>query len=149
MTNDLETLQAACAGEREEIGQRLAIGPTRWFAGKPAPSAPGTVALALGDLTLVFAEKDLLQVRKQDELFFVKVASDANFLLRLEAVFKAEGSPPGCDCEVADVGRASLRSGLYLGEVTICRRDKLCITIFGRNFCIDVIVCGDDIRIAD
>ncbi|MEO6093428.1 MAG: hypothetical protein ABIT04_01640 [Novosphingobium sp.] len=99
MADDFERLKEACYActpikEAERIGQ----GESRWFAGYPDPSSRGTVSLLQPTgFRLTFREEDVLEAKRHNKLFLVRVSSEANLSVSMSQVVKA-GSAGRCDC---------------------------------------------------
>ena len=97
MAEELSELVAACSGHRPTSpAERMAEGETHWFIGYPAAAPSEMVALRQTDaLKLVFRQEDVLEVRRDDERFLVRIRDGANMLISFEHVIKAA---PTCDC---------------------------------------------------
>ena len=107
LTNDALTELLAASRQGQQVSQRDAIkqGRTVWYRGKAAPAEDGAVAL---DTTtggrIIIDEKDVRSVAKDpcsgedsgSAIFLVEVASEANVIVRFEAVSKAD--PGDCKC---------------------------------------------------
>ena len=97
-----DALKELLVASRQEpqVSQRDTIkrGQTVWYRGKAAPAEDGTVALdTITGGRIIIAEKDVRSVEKVDSaIFLVEVASEANVLVRFEAVAKAD--PGECKC---------------------------------------------------
>ena len=96
MSDYLDELKRACsATPARSDAERIDEGESSWFAGRAAPADEGFVAIAQDDdIVTVVRERDVLEVRKKDHLFLVRVRADADVLVRFERVTKARP----CDC---------------------------------------------------
>jgi hypothetical protein len=99
---DIESFAAACAkAVRKEPAEATRIGPTHWMLGSPAPADPGMVGLATSPTQTDF-------LRKED-LVEVRIAADANLLVREEQVGRLE--PGNCDCHKTEGAVAKKKGG--------------------------------------
>ena len=77
--------------------------------GHPSPASPGTIALAQpGGFNLTFREKDVVEVKRHKELFFVRTSADTDLLVSAEQVVNARSI--GCDCKSEDSTQTSTQS---------------------------------------
>lgn len=102
MPNLLEELKRACKAESKlSTSERIKEGESHWFAGMPARAEDGFVAIAQeNDIITVIPERDVLEVKKEERLFLVRVRGNADVLVRFERVAKVQaGGDCGCEAD--------------------------------------------------
>ena len=106
MDQYLDELKTACAAIKRSDPERISAGDSTWFAGRPAPADKGFIAIAQDeDIHTVIRVEDVQEVRKEQDIYLVKVSADANVLVRYERVTKAK--PEDCGCGDEDKGEAA------------------------------------------
>ncbi len=98
MKDAFSDLKEACSEQqRKPASELIREGSTSWFAGRPTNAPRDTVALAQkGPFRVIIREEDVKSVEKHEDLYLVEVSADANILIGLEKVIKANLS--GCGC---------------------------------------------------
>jgi hypothetical protein len=77
----------------------LAEGESFWLAGRAAPAETGSVVLATSDkLSVVVSDASILEVKKDDDLFLVRVKAGHSALVRFEAITTLEAPKAKCGC---------------------------------------------------
>ena len=103
-----------------------------------------TIALKLGDASVVVREADVVRTEKRGSLYQIWTRSDANVIVRLESVAKASGKPRPCEC-----GHASTEKNadiiieippMKIPDVN-CEPRYICFTVWGHEFCSLYYVC--------
>ena len=149
MSDYFDELKRACnATPARSDAERIDEGESSWFAGHAAPADEGFVAIAQDDdIVTVIRERDVLEVRKKDHFFLVRVRSDADVLVRFQRVTKAR--PDDCGCEGAkepadeaprSVARASAAFagdpfGPFGAPIGYCRLYIRCVYYGGMRIC--------------
>lgn len=130
MADHLAELKKACSShEAPAPEEKIKDGESRWFMGQPSPASPGTVALAQpGGFNLTFREKDVVEVKRHEHLFFVRTSPDANLLVSVEQVVNATSIGCGCKSEESktESSARSSRGIIWTGwgdDVYIFNRD--------------------------
>jgi len=101
MSHDyLKELHSACNTKKnisdEEI---IETGKTIWIGGKPTYSTKGTIALKTGlNENIVINEKDILEVDKNKDMFFIKVRLGSKIIYRLEIIGEVRPDD-NCNCK--------------------------------------------------
>jgi hypothetical protein len=99
MSDHLADLKKLCRSAPANSEERLVeIGDTMWLMGRPVRAEKGMIAIAQSeDLHIIVRERDIIEVERNEDVFLVKVRSEANLLIRFERVVKAV--PQNCACE--------------------------------------------------
>jgi hypothetical protein len=102
MNQHLDELKRACkAAVKRSDSQRIDQGESTWFFGRPAPADAGFIAISQDEyIRTIIREEDVQEVSKEGDIYFVKVSTDANVLVRYESVTKAK--PVECGCGGSD-----------------------------------------------
>jgi hypothetical protein len=104
----LAELKSACKksiSKSEE--EKIDIGETIWFSGKPVRSPKGTIALDIGiNQTIIINEKNILNVIKEDNFFYVEIASNSNYLYKIE-IISNNSTHSECTCDKGISGSVS------------------------------------------
>lgn len=151
MGTNLDDLRTACRAEpvRSEE-EMIRTGETTWFMGRPTSAPEGMIALAQNeDMHTLIREADVLEVRKQNEFYLVKVSAEANILARFQRVVKARAQE--CDCDDSDdkeapdeISRTLSNQGPFgpFGEpIGSCRLFIRCWYFGGQRICFWWIFC--------
>jgi hypothetical protein len=107
-------------GSAKQIGDRekIAIGRTTWFQGKPAPAEKGMIALDTAQgFRILMREEDVKSVESADDGYFVEVVDGAETIVRFEQVVKADRN--SCHCHegtAADAPGTSARFAGFVGD---------------------------------
>ena len=99
MTKDkIASFLSACAkAEREEPAKSIEAGASLWLLGSPAAATDGMVGLATTPTqTIYLRPADVRDAHETDGRFLIRIAADANLLVREEQVLKL--SPGRCQC---------------------------------------------------
>lgn len=147
-TDHLQALARACSMKRPRDLERINEGETLWLYGRAAPADDGTLALSQGDLTIVVRKDDVRGSKRCGDGFSIGIGANANATFRIERTVRLgdvqQNAADACpDC--AGAGNTAVfnqrpepKGGLGFGSpITLCKVGKLCITILGRNYCID------------
>lgn len=148
MSDYLDELKRACTSTpARSDAERIDEGESSWFAGRAAPAEDGFIAIAQDDdFVTVMRERDVLEVRKIEDKFLVRVRADADVLVRFERVAKAR--PDDCGCDSAEkpaddsppVARASAGFagdpfGPFGAPIGYCRLYIRCVYYGGMRIC--------------
>jgi hypothetical protein len=98
MADTISELKAACSAQPTLSANALIKeGVTNWLGGRAAPAPDGMIGLAQrGGFKLLVPTDQIIAATKHEDMFLVKVRSDADVLLTLEKVAKADLR--GCGC---------------------------------------------------
>jgi hypothetical protein len=88
MGKELNELLEACKSSEEVSDEKLLeIGDTCWLLGQPAPSAKDAVSLRTrSGFIVVVEQKDVVEVKKHEQQFLVKVRKGTDVLCKFSAV---------------------------------------------------------------
>jgi hypothetical protein len=102
MDKYLDELKRACRDEMSHTdSERIKEGESVWLAGRPAAAESGFVSIAQdANIRTIIREQDIQEVRKEGEVFLVRISTEANVLVRYEQVTKAK--PAECGCAAPD-----------------------------------------------
>src|SRR4030095_8477916 len=156
MPNHLAELKKLCKSAPSSRDQELVeTGDTMWLMGRPVSSDDGMIAIAqTDDLHLIVRERDIIEVDRtkdvagSEDLFLVKVRSEANVIVRFQKVVKAV--PQGCGCEYS--GEKETAPSMMLQQqqgdtgpfgvpLGPCRLFTYCYVVGGRVICWWWITC--------
>ena len=130
---EIEAFAAACAKvPRKENAEAVRVGPTHWMLGSPAAAEAGMVGLATSPTQTVFLRKeDLVEVRESDGRYLLRVAADANLLVREESMGRLK--PGGCGCHETEGALAKKKGGgerptgpIIIECTTTCSFETVC-----------------------
>jgi hypothetical protein len=98
MKDAISELKAACSAQPSLSAQALIKqGVTSWLGGRAAPAPDGLIGLAQrGGFKLLVPADQIIAATKHEDMFLVKVRSDADVLITLEQVAKADLRACGC-----------------------------------------------------
>ena len=101
MSDHLADLKKLCRSAPASSDEQLVeIGDTMWLMGRPVSAEKGMIAIAQSeDLHIIVRERDVIEAERNEDVFLVKVRSEANLIIRFQRVVKAV--PQGCACEPA------------------------------------------------
>jgi hypothetical protein len=111
--------------------------------GRPARAEEGTVALSLGNLTLVIDQDDVVGTERDGEHFVVSTREGARVLARIEATGEIRravrrGPLTGCGCTGTDQSSSTV-AGKHAYDILLPGYVQVCDTI-----CVDVAVDEGD-----
>lgn len=149
MSNHLTELKKLCRSAPASNDEQLVeIGDTMWLAGRPVRAEEGMIAIAQSeDLHIIVRERDIIEAERREDVFLVKVRSEANLVIRFQRVVKAV--PQDCACEPAHEKEpaqpTSLQRQFGTGPWGVpfgpCRLYTYCIEFDGRTICWWLITC--------
>lgn len=149
MPNHLADLKKLCKSAPSSSDEHLvAIGDTMWLIGRPVRAEKGMIALAQSeDLHIIVRERDVIEADRSEDMFLVKVKSEANLIIRFQRVVKAVRQD--CTCEPTQENepaqRAPLQRQLGTGPWGVplgpCRLYTYCEYWGGRLVCWWWITC--------
>lgn len=154
MDNHFDELKRLCRAEvSRSDGERINEGESIWLAGRPAAAENGYIAIAQDeDIRTIIPEQDVKEVRKERDLYLVRISTDTNVLVRYERVTKPK--PADCGCEApSDVaagttdqaGSIARQSGPSTGPFGVplgpCRLYIYCTYWGGQQICWWWITC--------
>jgi hypothetical protein len=98
MKDTISELKAACSAQPTLSAQALIKqGVSNWLGGLAAPAPDGLIGLAQkGGFKLLIPADQIIDAKKHEDMFLVKVRSDADVLITLEKVAKADLNACGC-----------------------------------------------------
>ena len=158
MIAGLKDLKAACrATSTPKDAEKLNEGESLWLLGYPAPADDGQVALAMGDgRSVIVSESSVLEIKKDDALYLVRVKSLSSALVRFEAVTTLRSEPCRCADTPAPAaaskrvgsGSATGGTGPIIPGCFQCEVEMFCDIYIGKDkrfhkVCVPAPVCKD------
>ena len=149
MSDHLADLKKLCRSAPVSSDEQLVeIGDTMWLMGRPVSAEKGMIAIAQSeDLHIIVRERDIIEAERSEDVFLVKVRSEANLIIRFQRVVKAV--PQGCACEPAPEKEPAqpmplqrqIGTGPWGVPLGPCRLYTYCVEYGGRLVCWWWITC--------
>lgn len=113
MNSDLEELKAACrARANPSDSDMIREGESVWIMGFPTPADAGHVALSMTDgHAVVVSESSILEVRKDEGRYLVRVRAGTPAVVRSQAVVSLRDTACACAGEPATSAAANSSGG--------------------------------------
>lgn len=136
MSDLLSDLIAACHDRpAASDGEKVSEGETLWLVGQPVPTDKGYIGLSMADgHAVILSEASICEVKKDDNLYFVRVPVGIAVLVRSEAVTTLRSMNGDCRCPeesaaspVTKIARENTGSGPVIIKCPLrCSVEYLC-----------------------
>lgn len=85
---NIEEFRYQASKEKEQsVHEKLNEGESAWLIGMPVPAEEGTIGLRTElNTTFIINEKEILELRKHNDSFMVRIKIGANIIIRTESI---------------------------------------------------------------